>query len=220
MIPCRLKARRFSLSVLEIHEADPERIGRTLDDLLQAGGELLKHAPVVLDVTRVEDQGPDGVEAVAQAARARQLAPCGIIASEPFFEAHGDRLAMAHMAREEKSSPRPGPDTWRPTRLVTSPVRSGQQIYARNQDLVVLAPVSEGAEVIADGNVHVYGTLRGRAIAGASGREEAHIFASDFRAELIAVAGQYRVSEDQPATVQGKAVQARLAGGKLLVERL
>ena len=81
------------------------------------------------------------------------------------------------------------------TRLVTQPVRSGTQIYAKGGDLVVAAPVSAGAELIADGNVHVYGALRGRAIAGAAGDRGARIFVQRLEAELLAIAGRYIVSE-------------------------
>lgn len=81
------------------------------------------------------------------------------------------------------------------TRLVTQPVRSGMQIYAQGGDLIVLAPVSAGAEVIADGHIHVYGALRGRAIAGAMGDTSARIFAHRLEAELLCVAGRYFVSE-------------------------
>jgi septum site-determining protein MinC len=93
-------------------------------------------------------------------------------------------------------------------RLVTEPVRSGTQIYAKGADLVVVAPVSAGAELIADGHIHVYGALRGRAIAGAAGDIEARIFAQRFAAELVSIAGRYLVNEaierdciDQPAQV-------------------
>jgi septum site-determining protein MinC len=81
------------------------------------------------------------------------------------------------------------------TRLVTEPVRSGRQIYARGGDLVVVAPVSAGAELIADGHIHVYGALRGRAMAGATGDQSARIFAQRFEAELVSIAGRYLVSD-------------------------
>jgi septum site-determining protein MinC len=82
--------------------------------------------------------------------------------------------------------------------VVDRPVRSGQRIYARDADLVVIGPVSPGAEVIADGNVHIYGPLQGRAIAGARGRRGAAIFTLDLRAELVAVCGVYRTFEEGP----------------------
>jgi septum site-determining protein MinC len=99
-------------------------------------------------------------------------------------------------------------------------VRSGQQIYARDRDLVVTAAVANGAEVIADGSIHIYGGLRGRAMAGAQGDEGARIFCSEFRAELVAIAGHYRVFEEIPKELEGQPVQCWLDNGKLLIARL
>ncbi len=99
-------------------------------------------------------------------------------------------------------------------------VRSGQQIYARDRDLIVTAAVANGAEVIADGNIHIYGGLRGRAMAGAQGDHKARIFVSDFRAELVAIAGQYRVFEQIPAELEGHSVQCWLEDDKLMIARL
>ncbi|HRE86768.1 MAG TPA: septum site-determining protein MinC, partial [Accumulibacter sp.] len=107
------------------------------------------------------------------------------------------------------------------------PLRSGQQIYARGGDLVVLAAVNSGAEVIADGNIHIYAPLHGRALAGASGDTEARIFSTRFDAQLVSVAGLYRTFDSGvPSDLAGKAVQVRLAektgdsSGKLVVEPL
>jgi len=108
-----------------------------------------------------------------------------------------------------------------PTMVIDRPLRSGQRVYARGGDLVVLGVVSHGAEVIADGNIHIYGPLRGRAIAGASGDTEARIFAGAMEPELISIAGTYRTT-DKPlaADVHGKAALARLDGEKMLFEPL
>src|SRR5690606_18695484 len=86
-----------------------------------------------------------------------------------------------------------------PGLIQATAVRSGQQVYAENRDLTVLAAVGAGAEVIADGSVHIYGPLRGRALAGAQGNAKARIFCREFHAELVAVAGHYKVLEDIPA---------------------
>jgi septum site-determining protein MinC len=99
-------------------------------------------------------------------------------------------------------------------------VRSGQQIYARDRDLIVTGAIANGAEVIADGNIHIYGGLRGRAMAGAQGDEKARIYVSDFRAELVAIAGQYRVFEKIPDDLEGQSVQCWLDGEKLLIAKL
>ena len=102
----------------------------------------------------------------------------------------------------------------------SQPVRTGQQVYARGRDLVIVAAVANGAEVLADGNVHVYGPLRGRAFAGALGDESARIYCSEFRAELVSIAGHYRVFEEIPAQHEGKAVQIYLDGNKLKIALL
>ncbi len=105
------------------------------------------------------------------------------------------------------------------TRLVTQPVRSGTQIYARGADLVVTAAVSPGAEIMADGNIHVYGALRGRALAGAGGDVEARIFCDRFEAELVSIAGHYLVSEQMPAADRGLRVQIALVDERLTIAR-
>ncbi len=100
------------------------------------------------------------------------------------------------------------------------PVRSGQQVYARGRDLILTKLVANGAEVIADGSIHVYGALRGRALAGAQGDASARIYCQEFHAELVSIAGQYRVFEDIPSELRGQRVQAWLDGEKLIVQKL
>ncbi|WP_064522114.1 septum site-determining protein MinC, partial [Xanthomonas translucens] len=97
-----------------------------------------------------------------------------------------------------------------PGRMQKTAVRSGQQLYAENCDLTVVATVGAGAEVISDGSIHIYGSLRGRALAGAQGNAEARIFCRDFHAELVAIAGHYKVLDDIPKELRGKAVQVWL----------
>lgn len=107
------------------------------------------------------------------------------------------------------------------TMVIDKPLRSGQQIYARNADLIVLSVVNFGAEIIADGNIHVYAPLRGRAIAGARGNVNARIFSTCMEAQLVSIAGIYRTSEvAMAADVQGKTAQVRLVGESLVLEPL
>lgn len=101
-----------------------------------------------------------------------------------------------------------------------APIRSGQQVYADNRDLTVLSAVGAGAEVIADGSIHIYGALRGRALAGAQGNEKARIFCREFHAELVAVAGHYKVLEDIPKELRGKPVQVWLDNEELKIAAL
>ena len=106
-----------------------------------------------------------------------------------------------------------------PTLVVDKPLRSGQRVYARGGDLVVLAAVSFGAEVIADGHIHVYAPLRGRAIAGARGNTEARIFSTCLEPQLVSIAGIYRTAETElPASVASKPATVRLDGERLVIE--
>ena len=107
-----------------------------------------------------------------------------------------------------------------PTLIIRTPVRSGQQIYARNRDLVILSNVSAGAEILSDGCIHIYGTLRGRAIAGASGEQSATIFCQNLQSELISVAGNYWLSDNIQEEFWGKGVVISLEDNNLNIEHL
>ncbi|EKS9800239.1 MULTISPECIES: septum site-determining protein MinC [Burkholderia] len=129
--------------------------------------------------------------------------------------------AAAAAAPEQPSEPVPTPvQAGGQTLVIDRPLRSGQQIYAKG-DLVVLAPVSHGAEIIAEGNIHIYAPLRGRALAGVHGNHDARIFCTCLEPELISIAGIYRTTENPlPAEVLGKSVQIRLEEEKLMIEPL
>ncbi|HEX4049654.1 MAG TPA: septum site-determining protein MinC [Steroidobacteraceae bacterium] len=107
-----------------------------------------------------------------------------------------------------------------PAQIHQQPVRSGQRVYGRNRDLIVTSAVGAGAEVMADGCLHVYGSLRGRAMAGAHGETSARIFCQEFYAELISIAGIFRVFETIPSELAGKPVQAWLNGEDLRLARI
>ncbi len=124
---------------------------------------------------------------------------------------------VVHEVEVVREVPVAGPGTM----VIDKPLRSGQQVYARGADLVVLAMVSFGAEVIADGNIHVYAPLRGRAIAGARGNTEARIFSTCMEPQLVSIAGIYRTTETAlPDDVAGRPAQVRLEGEKLFIEPL
>jgi septum site-determining protein MinC len=117
-------------------------------------------------------------------------------------------------------APVPAAAAGEPGMMQAAPVRSGQQVYAENRDLTVLSTVGAGAEVISDGSIHIYGALRGRALAGAQGNAKARIFCREFHAELVAVAGHYKVLEDIPKELRGKAVQVWLDEDQLRIAAL
>lgn len=108
----------------------------------------------------------------------------------------------------------------RQSKVITRPIRSGQQIYAEGADLIVLSQVSEGAEVLADGHIHVYGTLRGRALAGVKGDESARIFCQQLEAELVSIAGNFMLQDSLPKNLHKKPAQVSLQGEKVIVEGL
>ncbi len=173
-------------------------------DFLDAGELLREHTLALIGVQNAEP-------AQLAAAAAAGLASFAPNATQP------SRRAAARPAAAAAAPAEPPPRA--SARLVTTPVRSGTQIYARGTDLVVTAAVSPGAELVADGNIHVYGPLRGRALAGASGDTGARIFCSRLEAELVSIAGRYLVSEQLPADHQGSPVQIALVDDRLTVTR-
>jgi septum site-determining protein MinC len=139
-------------------------------------------------------------------------APAAAVEAAPPARTAPERAAPAAVSD-------PAPRT-APGLVHLAPVRSGQQLYAQGRDLTVCATVGAGAEVIADGSVHVYGALRGRALAGAQGDVKARIFCREFQAELVAIAGHYKVMEEIPKELRGKPVQIWLEDDKLRLAEL
>ncbi len=129
------------------------------------------------------------------------------------------KAAAAEPVAEKTTSASP-PVKSEPGLVHVAPVRSGQQVYAQGRDLTVCATVGAGAEVISDGSIHIYGALRGRALAGAGGVASARIFCREFHAELVAVAGVYKVLDEIPKALHGKAVQIWLEDEQLRIEAL
>ncbi len=198
-----------------------------------------EHVPTALDFSVLSDMlrayrlQPLAVRGGSEAQMSAAIA-AGLISAE---EAMVQRSAQRPVEAESDAEPRPAaaaaPQAQTQTApppapgalVVDKPLRSGQQVYARGRDLVVMAMVNPGAEVIADGHIHVYAPLRGKAIAGARGNGDARIFALSMAPELISIAGIYRTSENPlPDNVQGKAAQVRLVpgpdGDKLVIDAI
>jgi septum site-determining protein MinC len=185
---------------------------------------FFQNAPVVLDLRGVENlTEASEFETVKDKLKELTLTLVGVQNAQPAQLAAATKAGLAGFAPNAASQPRPAaapaPAAAVKTRLVTEPVRSGTQIYARGCDLVVTAAVSPGAELVADGNIHVYGALRGRALAGANGDEAARIFCTRLEAELVSIAGRYLVSEQLPAGVQSNPVQIALVDDQLTITR-
>ena len=207
--PIELKGSSFTLSVVHLHEAEPKVIHQALEDKIAQAPAFLKHAPVVLNVSALED--PVNWSAMHKAVSATGLRVIGVSGCK---DAQLKRPAPAPQAPAQNTTP------VTKTRLIDTPVRSGQRIYAPQCDLIVTSHVSAGAELIADGNIHVYGMMRGRALAGASGDRETQIFCTNLMAELVSIAGEYWLSDQIPAEFYGKAARLQLVENALTVQPL
>jgi septum site-determining protein MinC len=226
----------FTVMVVRAGLLHDAAFARELSQQVARSPRFFRNAPVVLDL-----KGAAGFATAADFADARRalaeqtLALVGVQNGEPAqveAAAAAGLASFAPTATQPARRAAPAPSTAEPApppepalpprasaRLVTEPVRSGTQVYARGTDLVVTAAVSPGAELVADGNIHVYGALRGRALAGASGDRAARIFCSRFEAELVSIAGHYLVSDQFPTEHRGAAVQIALVDDRLTVTR-
>lgn len=220
----------LTLSVLQLFSTDQVSLAEQLDARMASMPELFRHLPVVLDLEAVQGQALD-LPALVDTLRQRGLVPVGIRAIDAESKTQAQAVGLGVLSigkepvrraepvqREEKVSP--APPAAGAAMLIRQPVRSGQQIYARGGDLVVMAPVSAGAEVLADGHIHIYGPLRGRALAGVQGDPQARIFCQSLEAELVSIAGAYRISENIQETGRGQAVQIYLDDDALCIEPL
>jgi septum site-determining protein MinC len=175
-------------------------------------------APVVLDLKdSLGCTASADFIALKQLLRRHRLSPVGLQNASALQSRAGQAVDLPAFVGGGAAAPRRPPPERPRSRLVTDPVRSGMQIYAKGGDLVVVAPVSAGAELIADGHIHVYGALRGRAIAGAGGDQNARIFAQRFAAELVSIAGRYLVAEAIAPEHLDHAVQVALIDDRLSI---
>lgn len=228
----------FTFTVLLIRRFELDEIAADVRARVAQAPQFFLNAPVVLDLAQVSGQADADLPSLAALLRAEKLVPVAVCNGD---EAHNAAALAAGLALLQRSGARrtplpsakpaavaepvaaeaPAGPAAKGARVVTQPVRSGQQIYARGGDLIVLAAVNPGAEVIADGNIHVYAPLRGRALAGVLGDGNARIFSLNFGPEMVAIAGTYRVFEEPPpAQLHGKPVQVALDGEKLLLTAL
>ena len=226
--PIELKGSSFTLSVVHLHEAEPKDIHQALEDKIAQAPAFLKHAPVVLNVSALE--APVNWSAMHKAVSATGLRVIGVSGcKDAQLKAEIEKMGLPILTEGKEKAPRPAPAPQAPaqnttpvtkTRLIDTPVRSGQRIYAPQCDLIVTSHVSAGAELIADGNIHVYGMMRGRALAGASGDRETQIFCTNLMAELVSIAGEYWLSDQIPAEFYGKAARLQLVENALTVQPL
>jgi septum site-determining protein MinC len=229
-----------------LHSADPLAIDAALTQMTGGVPDFFEDEFAVIDVGAIAAEAPHidwralvdllkkyrlnavavrgSTPAMAEAIRARGLA---LDDGSSGVRAHDGPQAVAAPAPAPVAAPAPAPAAAPAaaaavgTMIVDTPVRAGQRIYARGCDLIITAAVNNGAEIIADGNIHVYAPLFGRALAGASGNAEARIFALSMQPELVSIAGVYRTFDDGfPTELARQPAQIRLVGDRIDISSL
>jgi len=234
--PFALKGSMLAISILQLQSSDLELIDKALQEKVAQAKDFFQHIPLVL---ALDNLPPDSTLDLSVLQRLCHLHNLSIMAVRSEREEH-IALARAQQLcvlppsgmREkfitlndnsepslEKEQDDDAPKA--PTQFITSPVRSGMQIYAKDSDLVVLAPVSTGAELMADGNIHIWAPMRGRALAGVKGNQDARIFCQQLAADLLCIAGIYKLGEDlRRDPCWGKPAQLQLEGERLKISPL
>jgi septum site-determining protein MinC len=215
------------IAQVRIRSIDPGIIVDELTGRVATAPKFFERTAVCLDLSELGRE-PDAAElrGVLEAVRRAGMLPVGLVngtATTDALARQVDLPLLAQFRATSKAPPvvhaaEPAPDVG--PLIHTQPVRSGQRLYARRRDLIVMAPVGAGAELMADGCAHVYNTLRGRVMAGARGDTQARVFCQEFYAELVSIAGVFRVFETIPPELAGKPVQAWLDGDALRFARL
>ncbi len=232
-----LKARAFTLPTLRLLGGDMEQVADGLAQKVAQAPDFFRNTPVVIDLEDfVAGNGVVDFALLVGLLRGYGMVPVGVRGGNAAQNEAAQVLDLAILASAKPAvaKPEPAPASKAPpqakpappaaaarpgeaNKLVTRPVRSGQRVYAAGGDLIVTAQVSAGAELLADGNIHVYGTMRGRALAGVKGNRDSRIFCQNLQAELVSVAGHYRLSENLQQ-LTGRAVQIYLDDRSLVVE--
>jgi septum site-determining protein MinC len=245
----QVRGHLYNLVTLRLIEPEDHRFFPQLQNAIARAPEFFRHAPVVLDATAVAGRPPPNMAEFARRLRQQRLVPVGVQNGDEAWTQAALNAGLglfppgrpAEMLRRQ-DAPQAGPqEAARPVAepdpavqpapaqagdgpgaatIITEPVRAGQQIHARGGDLVVLAPVSPGAELLAEGHVHVYSSLRGRAHAGIGGNHDARIFCYSLHAQLVSIAGLYLVNAEIDERWIGKRVQIRCVDEAIVMEAL
>ncbi|MFA5679396.1 MAG: septum site-determining protein MinC [Pseudomonas sp.] len=241
-----LKGGMLTMTVVELVRQSPERFAIQLAEKVEQAPNFFQDTPVVISLEKLDDTlDISGLIALLRICRDHGLLPVALRGGEDFRplaqqaslvllppgRGGRDKILeapepVAQTVAQQPAAPAPAPaaaaqaPAFTPTKVITQPVRSGQQVYAPGGDLIVLAPVSAGSELLADGHIHVYGPLRGRALAGVRGDTNARIFCQSLEAELVSIAGQYKVAEDLRRQQWKEAVQIALEGDSLKITAL
>lgn len=228
-IAFQLKGGLFTLTTLQIFTADIIALKQQLLEKIRQAPNFFHHAPIVLDF-KIANQPNIALDFAKLKSMLQEinLIPVGVRNATPEqanaaiqcgFAMLRDTPNIRDKDKLTTSAQQLAPKV-AATRIITEPVRSGQQIYAPDGDLIIINQVSPGAELIADGSIHIYGALRGRALAGVNGNQEARIFCTSLEAELVSVAGSYKISEDIEKHAWKIAAQMYIKDDRLQINKL
>lgn len=236
-----LKGSMFTLTSILLLDHDLDNLSEQLDDKIKQAPNFFLHAPIIIDVSRLYQQGEVfNFSALIAMMRTKKLIPIGVRGASKSLKDAAVASGLALFPEEkiiakkrevEEIKPqeaivtapvsvRSEPLNNSPSRVIMQPIRSGQQLYVPGGDLIILAAVGHGAEVLADGNIHVHGPLRGRALAGVMGDQEAMIYCKSLEAELVSIAGQYRISEDLKEVCWKQSACIQLTDGRLNIRSI
>ncbi len=230
------KAHHFSIkgalapiTVFEVLSDDLEAMDKQLRNQVKQAPLLLKNAPTILDFSKLPELSELCIGDLIQLLKVRGLSPVGFRSSQPKWVTLAKHCGLveypvrrAQQVSEQSNSASVTriPAANRRPLVITQPVRSGQRVVAPDSDLIIMNSVGAGAEVLASGNIHIYGTLRGRALAGIHGNDQCQIFCQQLEAELLAIAGQYKVSEDIDTQYWKAQAHIYLTEGRLIIHQL
>jgi len=244
-----LKGEMLMLNVLRLYDINIENIESALQLKRDEAPMFFIQSPIVIDCSNLGEQGklldlralrrilvkmdfvPVGLRGIADGMRAAALAAGWNILRTPARPPSKDKKVLAKekkssIAKSDIESEKVADNPVEPVTIQKSnmtierPIRSGQQVYAENADLIVLSQTSAGSEIMADGSIHVYGPLRGRVLAGVKGDTTARIFCRSLEAELIVIAGCYQLLDESDTNLQGKPAMIYLDQDKLIIEPL
>lgn len=229
----QLKSAKLMVFVLQVEEQVMGTLTDYIDQKFVQSPQFFKNALLVIDLSNVRlSRSPIDFELFIEHCQKLGIEPIGFkgVNKELMQELEGIRLAknidfenqkMIDLLGEKQSSDlNDAPSQFNVPKVVTRPVRSGQQVYAQGCDLYISASVSEGAEVLADGNIFVRGTLRGRAFAGIKGFEQAQIFCDQLKAEIVSIAGHFMLADSLPEELLNEPAQIYLQGDKVVANKL
>ncbi len=240
-----LRSGSYTLPTLRLFDSDVDQIQQQLKEKIDQAPSFFINSPVVLDLQELKQTELDLKHLVKEISDLK-MCVSGVRGGSPELHALASECGLAVLAigatklaepttateqinvpetkkdsiDEPGEPPEPADVIMFTSETMTAPIRSGQRRYTRHGDLIALAQVSEGAELMADGNIHIYGTLRGRALAGVQGDTSARIYCRNLQAELVAIAGHYLVSEDIDDQYLNQPVQIYLTDQTLVIEKL